>query len=117
MRFTVKLAGHIIGFSELEQGDAPMGVAFGKFIPTAAYGAIQPYCLVKQGEYSGVTGLTAEMEGGEQIECSGGVHIMDFSSELGEPAIEVHVNGIPYPRYGEIFPHHVNAYNKLFPST
>lgn len=92
-----------------------MGVAFGKFVPTAAYDAIQPYCLVKQGTYSGVAGLTIEVEGRERIECSGGVHIMDFSAELGEPLIEVHVNGIPYPQYAEIFPYHVQAYNKRFP--
>jgi hypothetical protein len=124
MRFTVKLGGHIVGYSELEGGDPPMGVASGKFVPTAAYEAIQPYCLMKQADgpegmltLEGVEGLTIEMEGGEQIECSGGVHIMDFSIELGEPLIEVHVNGIPYPQYGEIFPHHVDAYNNQFPPT
>jgi hypothetical protein len=123
MRFTVKLVGHIVGYSELEGGDPPMGVASGKFVPTAAYEAIQPYCLMKQAEgpegmltLEGVEGLTVEMERGEQIECSGGVHIMDFS-ELGEPLIEVHVNGIPYPQYGEIFPHHVDAYKNQFPPT
>ena len=95
-----------------------MGVAFGKFVPTAAYTAIRPYCLTKQAEDSeGVPGLTLEIEGGEQIKCSGGVHIIDYSAELGEALIEVHVDGIPYPQYGEIFPHHVEAYNKQFPPT
>jgi hypothetical protein len=118
MRFTVKLGGQVVGSSELEHGDAPMGVAFGKFIPTAAYDAIRPYCLTKKaGDPEGVAGLTVEMEVGELIECSGGVHILDFSEELGEAHIEVHVNGIPYPQYGEIFPCHVEAYNKLFPPT
>jgi hypothetical protein len=43
MRFEVKLGNEIIGFSELEGGDPPMGVASGRFVPTPAYTSIQPY--------------------------------------------------------------------------
>ncbi len=45
MRFEVKLGSEIIGFSELERGDPPMGVASGRFVPTPAYASIQSYCI------------------------------------------------------------------------
>ena len=40
MRFEVKLGNEIIGFSELEGGDAPMGVPGARFLPTPAYASI-----------------------------------------------------------------------------
>jgi hypothetical protein len=42
--------------------------------------------------------------GGARIECSRGVQIIDFSPELGEAELEIHLNGVPYPCYGELFP-------------
>jgi hypothetical protein len=52
------------------------------------------------------------LAGGPTIECSGGVQIIDFSPELGEAGIEIHLNGVTNPPYGELFPHHVEAYKK-----
>jgi hypothetical protein len=48
------------------------------------------------------------------IECSGGVQIIDFSPELGEAGIEIHVIGVTNPPYGELFRHLVEAYKKQF---
>jgi len=33
------------------------------------------------------------------MECSGGVQIIDFSPELGDRGIEIHLNGITSPAY------------------
>ena len=114
MRFEVKLRGEIIGISELEGGDPPMGVAFGRLLPTPAYTSIQPYCIEHRDYWKLIPELTVQEPGGVQIECSGGVQIIDFSPELGEEGIQVHVNGIPYPLYGELFPQHVALYREQF---
>jgi hypothetical protein len=39
-----------------------------------------------------ISGLTVEAAGGVLIECSGGVQIIDFSPELGDRGIEIHLN-------------------------
>ena len=38
----------------------------------------------------------------------------DHSAKLGPDGIEVTVLGIGYPLYAELFPQHVNAYEKQF---
>jgi hypothetical protein len=114
MRFEVKLGNEIIGFSELEGGDAPMGVAGGRFSPTPGYTSIQPYCIAHRDCWVSIPQLTVSLVGGMPIECSGGIQIIDFSPELGEAGIEIYLNGVPYPRYGELFPHHLEAYDKQF---
>ena len=114
MRFVVKLGTEIIGFSELEGADPPMGVASGRFIPTPAYNSIQHHCIEHRDRWISISELRVETPEGLTIECSGGVQIIDFSPELGEKVIEVHINGIPYPLYGELFPQHVAVYRKQF---
>ncbi len=112
MRFGVKLGSETIGYTELEAGDPPMGVASGKFLPTSAYSSIQPDCIEHRDRWVSIPELTVSVPGGLPIECSGGVQIIDLSPELGESAIEIHLSGVPYPRYKELFPHHVEAYRR-----
>ena len=113
MRFEVRLGSEVIGFSELEAGDAPMGVAGGRFCPTPAYSPIQRHCIEHRDSWVPIPELTVSFAGGKPIECSsGGVVIEDYSPELGE--IHVEVCGIPYPLYGELFPQHVQAYKDQF---
>lgn len=112
MRFQIKLRNEVIGISELEAGDAPMGVAGGRFWPTPAYSSIQRQCIEHRDSWVPISELTVNIEGGESIGCSGGVVIEDYSLELGE--IHVEVYGIPYPLYGELFPQHVQAYEDQF---
>jgi len=115
MRFEVKLGNEVVGFSELEGGDAPMGVAGGRFFPTPAYSSIQSYCINHREHWVQIPGLTVGLAAGVPIQCSGGVQIIDLSSELGEKrGIEIHLNGVTDPPYGELFPHHVEAYKKQF---
>src|SRR5215470_17715926 len=54
MRFIVKLGKEIVGFSELESGDPPMGEAFGRFVPTAAYKSIQKHWRTRPRKRSSV---------------------------------------------------------------
>jgi hypothetical protein len=114
MRFEVKLGNEIMGFSELEGGDPPMGVASGRFVQTPAYASIQPYCIEHRDHWLSIPELMIGLAGGAPIDCSGGVQIIDFSPELGEAGIEVHLNGVTNPPYSELFPHHLEAYKKQF---
>jgi hypothetical protein len=114
MRFQVKLGSEVIGFSEFERGDPPMGVASGRLVPTPAYASIQRYCIEHREHWVNIPRLTVETLEGVLIECSGGVQIIDFSPELGERGIEIRLNGITSPAYTELFLHHVEAYRKQF---
>ena len=114
MRFEVKLGSEIIGFSDLERGDPPMGVASGRFVPTPAYASIQSYCIKHREHWVSIPGLTVWVAGAAPIECSGGVQIIDFSPELGEAGIEIHLKGVTNPPYGELFRHHAEVYKKQF---
>jgi len=98
MRFEVKLGNEIIGFSELEGGDAPMGVAGGRLLPTPAYTSIQPYCIEHRDRWVPIPRLMISVVDGAPIECSGGIQIIDFSPELGDAGLEIHLSGVPYPR-------------------
>ena len=42
---------------------------------------------------------------GVPIECSAGIQIVDFSPELGETGVEIHLNGIVNPLYTELLQH------------
>ncbi len=112
MRFEVKLGSEIIGFSELERGDPPMGVASGRFVPTPAYASIQSYCIKHREHWVSIPALTVWAAGGMPLECSGGCS--NHRLQLGEAGIEIHLNGVTSPLYGELFRHHVEAYKKQF---
>lgn len=112
MRFIVKFGNEIVGWSELESGDPPMGVASGRLVPTAAYKSIQQHCMADA--WQEIPTLTVEFEDGRPLERSGPVQIIDFGSDYGEEGIQVSVNGIPYPLYGDLFPQHVEQYRKQF---
>jgi hypothetical protein len=63
MRFIVKVGDEMVGFSELEGGDPPMGTACGKFVPTERYASIQQHC--KPEALQSIPNLTIEIEGGQ----------------------------------------------------
>ena len=113
MRFEAKLGNEIIGFTELELGDAPMGVAGGRFVPTPAYASIQSHCIKHRDSWEPIPELSIAVTGCDlPIECSGGITISDYSVELNE--IEICIYGVPYPLYAELFPHHAASYKKAF---
>jgi hypothetical protein len=114
MRFKIRFKNETVGFSELEAGDAPMGVASGRFIPTSAYSLIRPHCLEHRDDWAPIPGLTVETDGGVSIQCSGGIQIIDFSAELGEAGIQIDLYGVTNPPYAELFPHHMETCKNQF---
>jgi len=112
MSFEVKLGNEIIGHTDLEGGDPPMGVASGRCWPIPAYSSIQAHCIAHRDRWVDIPGLTVNLTAGPAIECGGTVMIFDYSSELNEIQIEVWY--IPYPLYEELFPQHVEAYRNQF---
>jgi len=114
VRFVVKLGPDIIGFTELEGGDPPMGVAHGRFLPTPAYSSIRQCCIERRDQGASIAGIGAETPDGVPIECSGGIQIIDHSPELGDNGLYIFLNGIVNPSYDELFPQHVEAYRKQF---
>jgi len=109
-KFLVYAGDVLVGVSALEQGDPPMGVAFGSLIPVAAYDRIRAECVANHADQTGLNLCVTTAEG-VSIQCAG-VAILDCGLE-GEPP-EVNVLGISHPPYGELFPAHVVAYEALF---
>jgi hypothetical protein len=109
-KFFVYSGDVLVGVSELERGDPPMGVAFGALIPDAAYAHIRAECVANHADQTGLN-LSVTTAGGVSIPCVG-VAVLDCDLE-GEPP-EVNVLGVPYPLYGELFPAHVAAYETRF---
>jgi hypothetical protein len=95
--------GTLVGTTMLEYGDPPMGVAFGRLIPTEAYATIKATCVANHHDQSDLQ-LSAEKPRGEVIQCAG-VGILEGGGD-----IEVNVLGISAPSYAELFPHHVAQY-------
>jgi hypothetical protein len=109
-RFVVFANTTAVGYSELERGDPPMGTAGGKFISLPAYEAIQASVVAAREASQEHLALSVRTIDGETIPAQGGVQIIDYSSELGADGVEVHVCGIDYPLYEELFPGHQAAY-------
>jgi hypothetical protein len=103
MKFEVVHGDAVIGWTELENGDPPMGVAFGRMYPTAVYSLVRD-----------AVPLRVRPEGGTFFQPAGGVHLEDQSAELGPEAIEVSVLGLDSTTYERHFSAHVRAYEEQF---
>ncbi|HEX7285225.1 MAG TPA: hypothetical protein VF532_03540 [Candidatus Angelobacter sp.] len=119
-RFEIHSGSTIIGYSELEGGDLPMGCAGGRFLPLPSYSSVKESCRIDP--HSGDVPsqehltLTVHLFGGDVIPAQGGVFIVDYSGDADCGAIEVHIQGVPYPLYEELFPEHVATYKRQFSS-
>lgn len=114
-RFEAFSNGQHIGWSDLELGDPPMGVAFGVFVPAPGYSSIQEQVRACAQHDQSHFNFTVRIAGGEVIRAAG-VSIADYSADCGEDAIELSVLGIEYPAYGDVFPEHVAAYKRQLSS-
>ncbi|CAN5304608.1 hypothetical protein BH10ACI1_BH10ACI1_29170 [soil metagenome] len=118
-KYLVKLDDKIIGFSYLEMNDAPMGVVFGKIYfehILSGYEFFSNYCKehniptneddseTRSIDTQTIKSLTVIGEDGTEINGIGAA-VTGFGDEF-----EVEILGVPYPFYGEEFPHHVEAY-------
>jgi hypothetical protein len=109
-RFTVFYNSIPIGHSELESGDPPMGVASGKFVPLPSYQEAQPLVIAARDTSQVHLALIVRTTEDRVLPAQGGVQIVDYSPELGTDGIELHVLGIGYPLYEELFPGRHAAY-------
>jgi hypothetical protein len=94
-RFELYSGAILIGWSNLEAGDPPMGVAFGTFIASPAFEAMRSTATDDLGNrvFRDVT-----------VQCADG----EIPNE-GEVAIY----GIPYPLYETFFPERVEEYRRM----
>lgn len=113
-RFGIYSKELLVGWSALELGDPPMGVAFGRFVPAPSYRLIQAQVIAAQGPASEGLHLSARDADGTLLECIG-VCVTDYSAELGASGREVSVLGLSNPPYAQLFPQHVAAYERQFP--
>lgn len=111
-RFSIYSGLVLVGYSALDYGDPPMGVASGQFEPADGYAAIQNECSTNHHDQT-VLDLSVQTEAGLVITCEG-LAILDYSKEFPSPCIEVNIFGIPYPLYGELFPQQVTLYERQF---
>jgi len=111
-RFSIYSGMMLIGYSSLEGGDPPMGVAFGQFEPTAGYLAIQNECRTNHVDQSGLT-LSVKTEAGLAIP-SMAIAILAYAEALPPDCIEISVLGIPADFYDALFPYHVIKYAHQF---
>jgi hypothetical protein len=113
-RFEIYSNGTLIGHSDLEHGDPPMGVAAGRFMPLPAYEQIRGAVPMDLAESvlpsQDHLNLAVREAGGKELVSSGGVQITDYSEAVGPEGFQVEILGIGYPLYEELFPQHVAAY-------
>lgn len=100
MRFEVVVDDLVVGWTELESGDPPMGIALGRMHPNAAYAGVKPG-----------SSFRVRVAGGEFLEPCGGVDVADYSAEVGADAIEITVFGLNEGLYRKYFAAHVQAYD------
>ncbi|WP_430413182.1 hypothetical protein [Kordia sp.] len=123
--YKIHLNGILIGTSELEKADAPMGVAFGLIVFNrieSPYEFFKEYCLknnivinTDDPEFEFIdtqviSGLKVFRQDGLEIKGVAGNAITGMKRD----GYEISILGINYPFYEEEFPHHVKEYENLF---
>lgn len=115
LMFQILFDGLLIGYSELENGDPPMGCAEGNFFPSADFEQFVSNKLPENDQDTAVKrwfGLSAITPGGEQIEC---LDVVLFEYDYGsEKEFLVDVIAISYPLYETLFPGRYAAYEASF---
>ncbi|MFB6342777.1 hypothetical protein ACE1ET_13695 [Saccharicrinis sp. FJH62] len=113
-----------IGTTQLEKGDAPMGVVFGLINfdeSKIGYDFIKNYCIKNEIEL--VSDFpedklisTRTIDGLKIINCDG-VEIKGIGNQIDgmdSKGFDIIIEGIPYPFYNDEFPNHVKEYEKRY---
>ena len=110
----------LIGHSELEGSDPPMGVASGRFEPVDAFSllrfAMKPVrdgAGKEQHDMRCLVDVRATTAKGVALVCSH-VEVFEYGEADNPFALEVFCLGIEQPPYVELFPHHLKAYKDQF---
>ena len=123
-RYDTFLDDKIIGTTELEKAETPMGVVFCNLMfdnTVSGYDFLKAYCLTNNIEI--ITDnpddkliATADIPNLKVINPNGieikgqGTNINGMDSDI----FEITILGVSYPFFEEEFPHHVKAYNDQF---
>ncbi len=123
--YSVELNGDLIGHTQLENADPPMGVVRGKVefsITEDIYSLFKRYCIEQQVavnqddeefgfiDTQNIPVLKVYGDGDIEVTGESGASICGFSDD----GFEITIVGVPYPFYGEEFPHHIEAYDSQF---
>ena len=123
--YRVELNGNVVGETLLESADPPMGVIGGKVmfaISDDPYTLFRSHCIshgipINQDEEefgfidtSNILGLKILRSDGVEIAGFPGASICGFRDD----GYEITILGVPYPFYGEEFPHHCKAYEAKY---
>src|ERR1700761_8589459 len=108
----------LIGRSELENGDPPMGVAYGRFVPPHAFASLRAamkpardHAGKEQSDQRYLVNVLAKSANGITLVCSH-VDVCEYGEADDPLGWEVSCLGIAYPAYAALFPRHVNAYEQ-----
>ena len=107
MRYEVLTREGVIGWSELEHGDPPSGLAYGRFHPSDLYRSSS-----HAGPDADLHARPAKTD--KLFRATDGVFIEDHSSDHGPDAIEVSVVGLDADTYELLFPEHLEVYERQF---
>ena len=123
-RYDIFLDDKIIGTTELEKADAPMGVVFGLINFTeniSGYNFFKKYCLDNKIEiaddYPDDKLISTRTIENLKVINENGIEIKGIGNQISgmdEDAFEITLEGVAYPFFEEEFPHHVKAYNEQF---
>ena len=123
-RYDIFLDDKVIGTTELEKADAPMGVVFGNiklYDISSGYEFFKSYCMTNGieilNDYPEDKLIATSDIPTLKIITSDGVEIKGQGTSIDgmdSDVFEITILGIPYPFYEEEFPHHVKAYEDQF---
>jgi len=118
IEYKIYIGDKLIGTTQLEKADPPMGVVFGEIKPIAKF----DYDYIKNlnidiaeeiPEDKFISTLSSNLirvlnDKGIEIKGEG-----NQISGMDKYEYEISIFGIPYPFYEDEFPHHVKVYEKL----
>ena len=122
-QYNILLDNEIIGTTDLEKADPPMGFVGGqiKFIKiSSGYDFFKKYCWKNKIKINDkpkdrfittldIPNLKVIDQNGNEIKGQG-ANVEGFDADV----FEVYIFGITYPFYEEEFPHHVKAYDEMY---
>ncbi|MDH0863984.1 GNAT family N-acetyltransferase [Mitsuaria sp. GD03876] len=115
-RFEILSGSRVVGTSELEHGDPPMAIAYGRLWPTDHYSSTEDLRAIRSGTESRdqlAQRLAVRLAGGRELEGAK-VFIEELSDETGVDEIHVTVLCASAEQYATLFPQHVAAYEAQF---
>lgn len=122
-QYEIFLEDKVIGTTELEKADAPMGIVFGHITFTdnsLTFDFFSKYCKdhgIKAEEDPELKFIATQIIPNLKVINKKGNEIKGFGCYLegiGSEPMEIYITGIPYPFYEEEFPHHKKAYDEQF---